>query len=119
MKATLYFCSSAGHVSEDSDALMDYLVGDKELELDRIPNTGEVITISTHGVTLEGTVTQVYTNINEPHKNIKEKAWGVRYGIAVNDWEIVDYYDMEEVDEYREKAKAWRNRFRLDNDDED
>jgi hypothetical protein len=118
MKATLYYCSSADHVSEDSDALMDYLVGDKELELDRIPNTGEVITISTHGVTLEGTVTQVFTNINEPHKNIKEEAWGVRYGIAVNEWEIVDYYDREEAKEYREKAKAWRNRFRHNDDEE-
>lgn len=112
MKATIYYCSSSAHVSDDSDTLMDYLVGEKELELDRIPNIGEVITISTHGVTMEGTVSQVYTNINEPHKNIKEEAWGVRYGIAVNDWEIVDYYDREEATEYREKAKAWRNRFR-------
>jgi hypothetical protein len=117
MKAILYFCSSADCVSEDSDALMDYLVGYKELELDRIPNTGEVITIATHGVTLEGKVTQVYTNINEPHKNIKEEAWGVRYGIAVNEWEIVDYYDREEAMEYREKAKAWRNRFRHSDED--
>lgn len=39
MKAILYYCSSADHVCEDSDALMDYLVGDKELELDRIPHT--------------------------------------------------------------------------------
>jgi hypothetical protein len=118
MKAILYYCSSADYVGEDSDALMDYLVGYKELELDRIPNTGEVITIATHGVTLEGKVTQVYTNINEPHKNIKEEAWGVRYGIAVNEWEIVDYYDREEATEYREKAKAWRKRFRHNDDEE-
>ena len=118
MKAILYYCSSADCVGEDSDALMDYLVGDKELELDRIPNIGEVITISTHGVTLEGNVTQVFTNINEPHKNIKEEAWGVRYGIAVNDWEIVDYYDREEANEYKEKAKAWRRRFRHNDDEE-
>ena len=118
MKAILYFCSSADCVGEDSDALMDYLVGDKELELDRIPNIGEVITISTHGVTLEGNVTQVFTNINEPHKNIKKEAWGVRYGIAVNEWEIVDYYDREEATEYREKAKAWRKRFRHNDDEE-
>lgn len=118
MKAILYYCSSADYVGEDNDAMMDYLVGDKELELDRIPNTGEVITISTHGVTLEGTVTQVFTNINEPHKNIKKEVWGVRYGIAVNEWEIVDYYDREEANEYREKAKAWRNRFRHNDDEE-
>lgn len=118
MKATLYFCSSADHVGEDNDALMDYLVGYKELELDRIPNAGDVITIATHGVTLEGKVTQVFTNINEPHKNIKEEAWGVRYGIAVNDWEIVDYYDREEANEYKEKAKAWRRRFRHNDDEE-
>lgn len=118
MKAILYYCSSADNVSEDSDAMMDYLVGDKELELDRIPNTGEVITISTHGVTLEGKVTQVFTNINEPHKNIKEEAWGVRYGIAVNEWEIVDYYDREEANEYKEKAKAWRRRFSHNDDEE-
>jgi hypothetical protein len=111
MKAILYYCSSADCVGEDSDALMDYLVGDKELELDRIPNIGEVITIATHGVTLEGNVTQVFTNI-------KEEAWGVRYGIAVNEWEIVDYYDREEANEYREKAKAWRNRFRHNDDEE-
>lgn len=76
-----------------------------------------MITVATHGVTLEGEVTLVFTNINEPHKNIKEEAWGVRYGIAVNEWEIVDYYDREEATEYRVKAKAWRNRFRHSDED--
>jgi hypothetical protein len=42
----------------------------------------------------------------------------VRYGIAVNEWEIVDYYDREEAKEYRKKAKAWRNRFRHNDDEE-
>ena len=118
MKAILYYCSSAEQVSMDNEVFMEFLVGEKELELDRIPNTGEMITIATHGVTLEGEVTLVFTNIREPHKNLKEEAWGVWYGISVNEWEIIDYYDREEAKEYREKAKAWRKRFRHNDDEE-
>lgn len=111
MKAIIYYCGGQDYIDRETDIFLDYLIGEKEIELSRIPNVGEKINIRTHGVVLEGEVTQIYTWFSEPHKNIKEEAWGEQYGISVSDWEIIDRYDRAEAKVWKDKAIAWHKRY--------
>lgn len=93
MRVIIYFCGTEDYVSAEDERLIECLVAERELDLARVPGKGEMINLRTNGVWIEGEVTQVYTHFNEPHHNIRERAWGEYYGISTDDWEILEVYD--------------------------
>ena len=91
MKVMIYYAGCVERV-EKNDEIED-LINWTEIELERVPQRGEMVDLWLGDYWLQGTVTHVYTAYcppNNPH--IKERAWGDRYAISVGDIDIMEYY---------------------------
>ena len=71
-------------------------INDTFIELSRIPNVGENITLFLGDYWFEGKVSAVYTSFCEkgnPHRY--ERVWGESYSIFIKDIEVFQKYDEE------------------------
>ena len=92
MKIILYYGGNSKKDTDDYDRLME-LLEFTEIEMERVPNKGETITLYLEDCRITADVTHVY-----PHycpvgnKFIRERAWGESYGISLDNAEIVECY---------------------------
>lgn len=90
MEVTLYY---AGSKKDYEDVDLEDLINFMTIELQRVPNVGEEISLMFDRYWINAKVYQVYTNWTEPlNKRFKERAWGDRYAISLTDIEIMEVY---------------------------
>ena len=72
---------------------MEDMINYYTILLPRVPNIGEIVTVIIDDYFIEGEVEMVYTNYCKPgNPKINESGWGYRFGISLNELEVVDYY---------------------------
>lgn len=80
------------------------LFGFLTIELDRVPDVGENITLVKGDYFVSAYVQRVSTNWVEPgNAHIKETAYGAEYGITLRDLEVLEHYAQRTP--IREKAQ--------------
>lgn len=90
MRVTLYY---AGSKMDYEDVDLEDLINYMTIELQRVPNVGEEISLHFDKYWLNAKVCQVYTNWVEPNNNtFRESSWGDNYGISLTDIEIMEQY---------------------------
>lgn len=90
MKVTLYF---AGALYDREEVNLEDLINFMTIELQRVPNVGEEISLMFDKYWINAKVEQVYTNWTESgNQRFKERAWGDHYAISLTDIEIMEEY---------------------------
>ena len=85
MKVTLYCGSCADQI--------DQLLNERVIELQRIPNTGETITLAVGDYWVEAKVGKVYTSyVAHGNEHWKTFVWGDRYAMYLEDIETIETY---------------------------
>lgn len=93
MKVTLYYGGAADRVSDVDDVEMENLILFREIELARVPNVGEDMTLNIGDYYIEAEVRDVFTNYCEPgNPHIKERFHGDRYAITLHRCRIIERY---------------------------
>lgn len=95
MKVRLYF--DGCKYDRADEWLIEKEINDTFIELSRIPNVGENITLFLGDYWFEGKVTAVYTYYcekNNPHRY--QHTWGEGYSIFVGEIEVYQKYESEE-----------------------
>lgn len=93
MKVTLYYGGAADRVSDGDDLEMENIILFREIELARVPNVGEDMTLHMGDYMIDAEVKDVFTHYCEPgnpHK--KESFHGDSYAITLHRCRIVDRY---------------------------
>lgn len=90
MKVTLYYAGS----KEDYDYVdLEDLINFMTIDLHRVPNVGEEISLMFDKYWLNAKVLRVYTNWVEPlNRRFKERSWGDKYAISLTDIEVIETY---------------------------
>ena len=92
MKVTIYFGGGSGHGRMDEYDL-EQIINERVIELQRVPNQGEHLSLWIDRYWIDCDVKYVFTNYVEPgNPYIKERAWGDRYAIMVNNVELMEEY---------------------------
>ena len=97
MKIVLYY---GGNTKGDTptpnyDLLME-LLEYAEIDMQRVPNKGETITLYFGNCRITADVTHVFPHYCPAgNKYIKESHWGESYGIQLDNAQIVDWYGRQ------------------------
>lgn len=92
MRIVIYYGGNRVGRNDNYDELMR-LLEYTEIEMSRVPNKGEVLTLYLENYCIDMKVTQVFPHYcPEGNEFIKERAWGEWYGISVDEAEIIDVY---------------------------
>ena len=103
MKVILYYGGCKSHDS-DLDCELEDVVNYRKIELQRIPNVGESLTLMVGEYHLDMVVAKVYTDYCEPgNPYIKESFWGDEYALYVKDVSIVDLYGEKRIKRYESR----------------
>lgn len=77
----------------DANEIISKLIDNLDIELSRVPNVGESLSLWVEDYWLDMKVRQVFTNYCIPgNPHIKERAWGEGYAVFVDDVMIVEEY---------------------------
>ncbi len=91
MRVTLYY---AGEKRYHNHVNLEKLINYMTIELQRVPNVGEEVSLMFDKYWINAKVAQVYTNWTERgNERFRESAWGDRYGISLTDIEIIEKYE--------------------------
>lgn len=92
MKVTLYYGGAADRANDD-DVEMEDLILFREIELARVPNVGEDVTLHIGDYHIEAEVRGVITNYCEPgNPHMKESFHGDSYAITLHKCRVADRY---------------------------
>ena len=91
MRVILYY---AGEKRDHNHVNLEELINYMTIELQRVPNVGETVSLMFDKYWINAKVAHVYTSWVEPgNERFKESAWGDRYAISLTDIEIMEKYE--------------------------
>lgn len=92
LQVKFYYAGSKNEYALDGyemEKLMDWYT----IDLPRVPNIGEIVTLVIGDYRIEGKVSMVFTSYCKPgNPNIKERCWGYSFGVSLSELEVVEYF---------------------------
>lgn len=92
MRIVLYYSGNSKGETQNYDLLME-LLEFTEIDMQRVPNKGETITLYLGACRITAEVTHVFPHYCPAgNKYIREGGWGESYGIQLDNAKVVDWY---------------------------